>query len=253
MDYGIVVDVETTGIDALNDRIIELGMILFAVEADKPPQITAMYSGIEDPGRKLAPEIIALTGLNDEILRGQKIDWELVRATFAKASVAIAHNAAFDSAFLKARPELQPLTIPWACSMKHVNWEVRGFRTRALNYLACDHGFVNPFPHRALFDCATTFRLIQPHLDELASRCYMREVRVVAVGVPFEKKDVLKQHRYRWDGERRVWFKDLIEDQLPEERSFLKAEVYMSGHDRHEEVFSESGIAAGTSDQGASK
>ena len=237
MDLGIIVDLETTGLDPKTDRIIEIGILAFAVGDGAPPQITGMYSGVEDPGQPLSAEVAAITGLSDAVLAGRRIHWETVREHFSTAVIAIAHNAAFDSAFLRGREELRPLTLPFACSMKHIDWEAKGFRTRALNYLACDHGFINPFPHRALFDCATTFRLVAPHISELATRCYLRDVHVAAVGAPFDKKDLLRNHRYRWDNERRVWHKQVLEDQLVQEREFLRSEIYTAMNDLHEETF----------------
>ena len=47
----------------------------------------------------LTPEVQKITGLNDQVLKGQKIDWEKVRGFFSRASVAIAHNMQFDRGF----------------------------------------------------------------------------------------------------------------------------------------------------------
>lgn len=234
MDYGLIVDLETTGIDSEKDRIIEIGILEFAVTAERLPVITGTYGGVEDPGVPLTDEIKKITGLDDEFLQGQKIDWDAVIRYFQKASVIIAHNAAFDRSFLKRRTELAGLDNHWACSIRHIDWEGKGFKSSALNYLAADHGFVNPFAHRAVFDCATTFRLIAPHLNELMQRSWLKEYRIWATSAPFEAKDKLKNRRYRWDTERRTWFKTVTEEKLEEERSFLVKEVY-SSRDLHQE------------------
>lgn len=237
MDFGLVLDVETTGIDPEKDKIIEIGVLEFCVNEDGRPFITTMYGGLEDPGFPVPPEIQKLTGLSDEMLAGQSIDWMKVRDLMSRASLIVAHNAAFDRAFVERRPELSDIRQHWACSMKHIDWETKGFRTRALNYLAADHGFVNPFAHRALFDCATTFRLIEPYFPELLNRSYMRDVRVSAVGAAFETKDILRNARYRWDAQARVWFKEILEDVLEVEREFLRVEVYKSDRVLHKEEF----------------
>jgi DNA polymerase-3 subunit epsilon len=194
-----------------------------------------MYGALEDPGRPLSAEIQKLTGLSDELLAGHRIGWDYVRALMQRASVVVAHNADFDRGFIEKRSELEGISCHWACSMKHIDWEAKGFRTRALNYLAADHGFVNSFAYRALFDCATTFRLITPYVKELVQRSYLREVRILAVGAPFELKDALRNARYRWDNVKRVWFKDILEDGLDHEREFLQNEVYQKSRDTHEE------------------
>lgn len=235
MDFGLVLDVETTGIDAAEDSIIEIGILEFGIpESGGEPQILNLYGALEDPGRPLSPEIQKLTGLTDEVLSGHRIGWEYVRGLMERAAIIVAHNADFDKGFIERRPELAGLSCHWACSMKHIDWEAKGFRTRALNYLAADHGFINPFAHRALFDCATTFRLVTPYFKELVERSYLREVRIFATAAPFEVKDKLRGNRYRWDNQRRVWFKDVLEDSLSIEQVFLREEVYQSGRDSHE-------------------
>lgn len=235
MDYGLIVDVETTGIDPENDKIIEIGVLEFAVDQDFNCNIVSMYSGLEDPQEPLKPEIVKLTHLTDAVLSGKKIQWDTVRQYFDKASIVVAHNCAFDRAFLMRRTELSDVDVHWACSVKHVDWEKKGFRSRALNYLAADHGFVNPFAHRALFDCASTFRLVAPHIKELMDNSYQREYRVFATGAPFDMKQKLKERAYMWDPDQRVWYKNVLEASLTIEREFLSAEIYL-GPSRHQEM-----------------
>lgn len=238
MDIGLIVDLETTGTDPQKDQVVEVGLIEFGVTTDASGKMRADmlegWSALQDPGQPLSPEISRLTGLTDEMLAGRAVDWQHVRDRMGRASVVIAHNAPFDRAFLKKRPELAGVNPHWACSVKHINWRKHGFRTRALNYLAADHGFVNPFAHRALFDCATTFRLVAPYMDELIRRSYLREFNVVATGAVFETKDILRQRGYRWNSETRLWSRQLLEDEMEEERQFLATEVY-KGQPRHRE------------------
>jgi DNA polymerase-3 subunit epsilon len=237
MDFGLILDVETTGIDPEKDKIIEIGVLEFGVREDGRPFITTMYGGVEDPGIPIPQEIQKLTGLTDDMVRGQAIDWNRVAELLRKSSLVVAHNASFDRAFVERRPELAGIKNHWACSLKHIDWEAKGFRTKALNYLAADHGFVNPFAHRALFDCATTFRIIESYFPELLNRSYLRQVRVSAFGAAFETKDILRNARYRWNAELRVWFKEVLEDGLEGERLFLRAEVYKSDRQSHKEEF----------------
>lgn len=238
MDFGLILDVETTGINPDEDRIIEIGILEFGLlEGRDDPEILNLYGALEDPGLPLSPEIQRLTGLSDAVLSGQRISWDYVRGLMQRAAIVVAHNADFDRSFIERRPELADLKTHWACTMKHIDWEGKGFKTRALNYLAADHGFINPFAHRALFDCATTFRLMSPYFPELVQRSYLREVRVFAVQAAFEMKDKLRNNRYRWDAQRRCWFKDILEDALEVERSFLQKEIYQGLSDLHEETW----------------
>lgn len=232
MDTGLVLDVETTGLNPTNDRIIEIGIIEFGVLEDGQIQVLGCYGGLEDPLVPLDPVITKLTGLSAEILRGRCIDWELVECMLRRSSVIVAHNAAFDRSFIWSKKELHGFRGHWACSMRHIDWLSKGFSSQKLTYLAADHGFLNPFPHRAIFDCATTLRLVTPYMQELITHSYEPQIQIWAQGAPFETKDCLRLRGYRWDQDRRVWGKLLLQDQLVEERVFLKSEVY-SGAPRH--------------------
>jgi len=236
MDTGIILDLETTGLDSKRDVIIEIGIIKFAVSAGSEPEMVECYSAVQDPGFPLSKEIIEITGLSDAVLSGRQIDWMKVRSLLEESSIVIAHNADFDRSFIEARKELSGIRSHWGCSVKHILWKKKGFATRSLNYLAADHGFLNPFAHRALFDCATTFRLIAPHLTELVTNSYEPEVLVSAVGAAFEKKDALRTHGYKWDAEERVWKKRILNVELTEEVSFLEQKVY-EGPSRHQQIF----------------
>ncbi len=234
MDYGIIVDLETTGTDFANDKIIEIGILEFGLEEGYEPMVGNMYGALQDPQQPLTEEIKKLTGLEDVYLKDKQIDWKIVSDYFSRASIAIAHNALFDRTFLLKQSELDLTAVHWGCSLRFIDWKGHGFKTRSLNYLAADHGFVNPFAHRALFDCATTFRIIAPRLKELIEYSFLREYRIFATGAAFDTKDLLKANSYRWDPERRVWSKDVFENRLADEREFLKQHIYR-GADQHQE------------------
>ena len=235
MDYGVIVDLETTGLDSSKDQIMEIGLIEFGVEGEAAPVITRCYGALQDPGVSISEEVLRITGLTEASLKGQTIDWKIVRSFFEKSSLVIAHNADFDRGFLEASGKIADLSLHWACSMRHINWHKHRFTSLSLNYLAADHGFVNPFAHRAIFDCATTFRVIAPHLQELIQRSYEREFTIKAVGSPFESKDVLKQRGYRWDQQDRCWHRVVAASELEDERHFLAESVYR-GDPRHQEI-----------------
>ena len=232
MDIGIIVDLETTGLDSSKDKIIEFGVVEFGLVEGQAPILLGMYGGLEDPGVPLSQEIKDLTGLTDEALKGQSIRWDFAMAAWKRASVVVAHNAQFDRSFLMSRPDFAAAPKHWACTMRHIDWSAKGFGTKKLTYLAADHGFVNPFAHRAAFDCATTFRLAAPHMRELINNSYEPEFKIIAAGSPFESKDILKKKGYIWDNDNRVWHKTVLSNKAQAERDFLAADVYR-GPSRH--------------------
>jgi DNA polymerase-3 subunit epsilon len=237
MKYGLIVDLETTGLNPNENRIIEIGLLEFKFLGTDSSVISSMYSGLQDPGEPISQEVAQLTGLTDAAVRGQRIDWSVARGFWERADIVVAHNAEFDRSFLSSVKEMRDIKKHWACSVRHIDWRSKKFGSMKLNYLAADHGFVNPFAHRALFDCATTYRLISPYLPELVSSSHEPEIEISAVGSPFESKDILKANGYRWDAERRVWKKRVLSPRLEVEREFLAADVY-KGTTRHiEEEF----------------
>lgn len=241
METGIILDLETTGLNAQQDEIIEIGILEFGMNEQFQAQILEVYAATQEPSKPLNPEITKLTGLTTEGLAGRRIDWARVRQKLENVSIVVAHNADFDAGFIKAHPALKDLPLHWACSIRHLPWRKMGYKSQSLNYLAADHGFVNPFAHRALFDCATTFRLISPHLQMLIERSYEPSFIVAANGAPFETKDTLRQNGYRWDVEQRVWKKTVLRNELEEEREFLREFVY-KGEPRHVEMAAGSSI-----------
>jgi len=233
MKYGIILDVETTGLNCEEDRIIEIAILKFSLGSR--PNIINLYSELENPGVPLSPEIQKLTHITPDLLEGASIDWSKVKKDLEEASLVIAHNMEFDRSFVMKKDELKNSKVKWACSLNHIDWHKHGFKTRSLNHLACDHGFINPFPHRALFDCATTFRLITPYLQELLKRSGEAEYELSANNSPFRSKDILKERGYRWNPEKRVWSKRVFETDLEDEKLFLQDNVY-NGKDLSETI-----------------
>ncbi len=224
---GTILDVETTGIDPKSAEIIEVGLLQFVWEPEKKTcRLLESFSLLRQPSHSIPSEITKITGIDDALVVGKKMDWQKVQTHIDGSDILIAHNVDFDRNFLTASGGLDFEDCHWACSIAHIDWKAKGFGSRALNYLAADHGFVNPFAHRALFDCATTFRLVSDHFPELYKRSLEKEFWVHATGAAFEKKDLLKNNHYRWDRDRRVWKKRTVESELLGERKFLEDQIY---------------------------
>ena len=92
-------DIETTGLKVATEAITEIGAVIM-----KNGEIIDTFQTFVDPERRLTPEIIGLTGITDEMLRGApKLDSAL-RAflDFAGDRPLAAHNAEFDIGFIRA-------------------------------------------------------------------------------------------------------------------------------------------------------
>ncbi|WP_297484529.1 3'-5' exonuclease [Ferrovum sp.] len=232
---GVIVDTETTGLDARKDKIIEIGMIVFDYDpvTGQPIQVRETYGGLEDPGFPLSPETVRLTGITDALVAGQRFDDAALTALLSGTQLVIAHNAAFDRPFLEKRlPVFSDL--PWGCSMMDIDWEAEGISSRKLDYLAFRQGFFFD-AHRAEGDCQALLEILalplplstQPGLKPILDRLPQKSYAVSALNSPFSTKDLLKERQYRWNGERKCWVRTLEnETALKEEMEWLKTASY---------------------------
>jgi len=71
-----VVDVETTGTNPDNDKIIELGICLFEYDrhSGRIYKVLGAWEWFEDPGLSIPPEVTKITGITDAMVTGQRID-----------------------------------------------------------------------------------------------------------------------------------------------------------------------------------
>jgi DNA polymerase-3 subunit epsilon len=234
---GIFLDTETTGLDADTDKVIELAMVPFEFDAaGNIYRLLPEYNGLNDPGMPI-PEIARqITGITDEMVKGQSIDVEAVKKLLSEAAIVIAHNARFDRPFCENLLD-EFKDISWACSIADVNWNEEGFEGVKLEFLAYKYGFFFE-GHRATIDCQAGIEILSRTLPQSGERVLKRllenarrtTVRLWADRAPFEKKDELKKRGYRWssgeEGKRKAWYKDLQEDQLEEEMAYLNEFIY---------------------------
>jgi DNA polymerase-3 subunit epsilon len=233
----LILDTETTGLSHASDRIIELAMLRVSVDAatGRPFGPVETFEGFEDPGMPI-PEIARqITGITDEMVRGQRLDGAQVEALLAGADLVVAHNAGFDRPFVEARfPGFA--ARPWACSFADIDWKALGAESAKLSALAQDRGWFYD-AHRALVDCHALLQVLASPGAEGASTGLTRLIAAAdrpsftlrAIGSPFESKDSLKARGYRWDADAKVWYRGLADQAvLDAELAWLRAEVYGS-------------------------
>ncbi len=97
-DSYVVFDLETTGLSAVHNRIIEIGAV--KVEAG---QITERFSTFVNPQEPIPFEIEDLTGIGDDMVLDAPPIEEILPEflSFCEGCVLIAHNASFDAGFIE--------------------------------------------------------------------------------------------------------------------------------------------------------
>ena len=98
----VAFDLETTGLSAQHDVIIEIGAVVM-----KRGEVLDTFQTFVAPGRRLTPKIIDLTGITDEMLTGAPPIEEVLPKflEFVNGRPLCAHNADFDIGFVTAACE----------------------------------------------------------------------------------------------------------------------------------------------------
>lgn len=241
---GIVIDVEATGLDTANDKIIELGFIVFEYDAHSGLiyRILHSYGGFEDPCEPLQDIIIQITGITDEMVKGQELADDEINPWLEKADLIMAHNSAFDRQMLERR---LPITAQanWACTFNDIDWQDEDIASLKLDYIAYKLGYFFD-GHRAVNDAQATLHLLTKPLpcsgklamSALLSHAREKSRRYFAVAAPFDRKDDLKARGYRWmvdfvysdrgKQKKGVWSRSVAEADIEAEQQWLTETVY---------------------------
>ncbi|MCC6458484.1 MAG: DEAD/DEAH box helicase family protein [Caldilineaceae bacterium] len=160
----VALDLETTGLDARSDAIIEVGAVRFAFDKRADTfacRILDRFVTFVNPLRPIPLRIQQLTGIRDSDLAGapsiERVIPELLAFVRADVEAVIAHNAGFDFGFLQAvgvdfhRPtqdtfELASILLP-------------GMTSYSLGELCRTLNISLPDAHRARDDAEATARL----------------------------------------------------------------------------------------------
>ncbi|MFH6780906.1 MULTISPECIES: 3'-5' exonuclease [Methylobacterium] len=234
--HGLIIDLETTGLDPDYHEIIEVGLLPFTYTVDgRLIEAGTPYGSFQQPFGPILPEITRLTGIEPSMVEGHMIDRSQVEAIVDEADFVIAHNAGFDRRFAE---DLCPMLAqkPWGCSLTQIPWAAEGMGSK-LSYIASDFGMIYS-AHRAVDDCQATLEILSRPLPQSGRTGYeyLLEIafdptyRIKAVRTPYESKNILKSRRYRWDdgskSQTKCWYKDVPEADVASELAWLRLEVY---------------------------
>jgi DNA polymerase-3 subunit epsilon len=177
----VFVDLETTGANFANDRIIEIGL----VEVDENG--AREWSALVNPETSVSSFITGLTGIDTAMVAGAPTFAQLAPLVMEKlrGRLFIAHNARFDYGFLKR--EFKRLDIdfrmPTLCTVKLSRKLFPEHHRHNLDTLVTRHGIVTKDRHRALADARVLWDLWQCWHESLPAETIKKTVDVI-VGRP---------------------------------------------------------------------
>lgn len=155
-----IVDIETTGLNPVHDRIIEIAILVY-----NDGQVAESFSTLLNPEMRLPPGITRISGITNEMLQDAPKFYQIARRVveLTENRILVAHNARFDYAFL--RQAFRALGYHFhrrlLCTLRLSRKLLPGLSNYTLPFL-CHHlqiPLVNG--HRAPGDAGATLQLFQ--------------------------------------------------------------------------------------------
>lgn len=190
----VVVDVETTGMSPVDDRITEVAMMRVQDGA-----LTDEFSTLVNPLVTIPAFITSMTGIDNVMVQDAPTAREIVpfMAEFLHNAVFVAHNAPFDWGFLTHTAQRERgvhLSNPQLCTVRLANRILPQLPSKSLGPLAEFLNVKIPDRHRASGDAYATALILVKFLSYLQKREGLRTVNeVLDFQFRGRKSDVVQQ------------------------------------------------------------
>ncbi len=152
----VVFDVETTGLSAMYNKIIELAAVKI-----HDGDIIDKFEAFADPKHLLSATTIDLTGITDDMVRGKPDPEQVVKEfmDWVGDSILVAHNASFDIGFLNATLRSgghDESVLPVIDTLELARVLMPTLKNHRLNTLAKRFDIELTQHHRAIYDAEAT-------------------------------------------------------------------------------------------------
>ena len=169
-DTYVVFDVETTGLSAVYDTIIELAAVKI-----KNGEIIDRFESFANPHKPLSATIINLTSITDDMLQdAPEVEAVLKRFhRWAEDAVFVAHNASFDMGFLNVgykKVGLEKAANPVIDTLELGRLLYPELKNHRLNTLAKKLDVELTQHHRAIYDAEATGYILLKMLRDAAEK-----------------------------------------------------------------------------------
>jgi DNA polymerase-3 subunit epsilon len=213
-----ILDFETTGMDPTKHRVVEMGVTTWSVEHRCVVRSWSILmhgeSNEAEAVNRIPAALLASTSVPG--VSSPDVAWRNLQTVFGSVDAVVAYNSEFDRSFV---PEDFRDMKPWICAMSDIDWP-RPSNSKKLTEMALAHGLGVVQAHRALADVELIVRLLErsielgANVEVMLTRALRPKGRVVA-NLPRSRNDELKAAGFRWDPDRREWWKRVFVDDVP--------------------------------------
>ena len=195
-----VLDLETTGFSAINDRITEIGIMKV-----KNKEVIDQFSCFVNPQRHIPERVSEVTNITDDMVK----DAETIENIFPKVleflgddknTVIVAHNANFDVGFLKqnARRLGYEFDYSYLDTLSLAKDLFPNYKKYKLGKIAENLGIKVEVAHRALDDVDTTVKVFNVMIDMLKEKgaVKLKDIDLVAADEETKKEEYKKLKTY---------------------------------------------------------
>ena len=206
----VAFDIETTGLNAINDRMTEIGAVIFSGS-----EIKEVFNTFVDPQMHIPAEVTELTGIKDSDVAGAPLEEEALRMfmEFAGDRPLIAHNAHFDVGFMSAAArrhgiKFSPVFLDTLALAQALLPELKRFK---LDTVSNHLGLPKFNHHRASDDALVAARIMGKFLPMLAAQGARTVDDIETVYHSLRRTDVAKTYHMILLAKNRTGLKNLYE------------------------------------------
>lgn len=178
----LFLDLETTGLDHLQDQVIEVAAIIYRDDGSRET-----FTTLVNPGVSVPPQITSLTGIDDAMLENAPASEEaaLQLRPLLEGKVIVAHNASFDVKFLQTLVGSFP--NKWIDTLELAKILFPSLSSYSLRSLVRKFSLDSCPTHRAYADTLALEKLFF-YLQEEAKKLSLREIQNVYYFLQDEEK-----------------------------------------------------------------